>query len=254
MSNSSGLAAYRDLVFSPLALPPPPVVEPGPLVSCMRWACKAGRALGRDVAERGYEARAGRRYPWLSAVVGFGEASGIERSFEREFPGIVEYCGEFPVNGPGWLTLLAQRGRTAIFPHADADGRWVLRFYLHDKSREGLHFYMAREGVSALPRGADDWSSLVELGTKHYARWPRTNTPYCLNSVRAAHAVDANACALGERIACLLAPANGYREGDLFALLERSTARYRRHQIWYASPRARSATARSSAHALGTRA
>ena len=35
---------------------------------------------------------------------------------------------------------------------------------------------------------ADDWSSLVDLERRHYARWPKENRPYCVNSVRAAHA------------------------------------------------------------------
>jgi len=226
------LDAYRNLVFSPLALPSPPMIDSAALIEWMHWARVEGLKIGLNSPERNFEARTGRRYPWLMANVVFTEPSDIVRSFERQFPEVVEYCRVFPVKRARVLVLLAQRGDMDVHMHADSDGYWGLRFYLANKNYEGLHFYLARPGIDVLPRGTDALPQYVET-TKHYARWPAENKPYCVNSLRAAHAVDSNTCRLGERIACLLLPDGGHDEEKLLALLGASSALYGSHQIWH---------------------
>jgi len=231
------LERYRDLVFSPLDLPPPPAVDVARLVSWMTWARAEGRKRGLVNAERRYESETGRQYPWLVANIALEHPTNAEDSFAREFPEIGRYAAKFPVDRPGWLVLLAQRGGTDVFLHTDSDGYWGFRFYLANKSHEGLHFHLSRRPSAELPRRADDWSSYVDLSAKRYARWPAGNRPFCLNSVRAAHAVDRNTCELGERIACLVFPGEALDGKKLLRLLERSTAKYREYQIWHDAAR-----------------
>jgi hypothetical protein len=232
------LARYEDLVFSPLALPAPPKVDAKRLVSWMRWAREEGHKRGLNASERNYDGRTGRRYPWLMANVYYLDRSHVEDSFDEEFPRVAEYARGFPMKDVGGIVLLAQRGRTEVHLHTDSDGFWGFRFYLTSKDYEGLYFCMTRKRVSELPRTADDWSSLLEVECKHYARWPKGNRPFCLNCNRAAHAVDPSSCKLGERIACLVLPRNGLDEKKLLPLLEESTARYRDSQLWYQPGRA----------------
>jgi hypothetical protein len=228
----TGLEPFRDLVFSPLALPSPPQIAADELIEWMRWARTEGLKIGLNGPERSYEARTGRQYPWLMANVVLRERGDIGRSFEREFPQLREYCSLFPVGRPRCLVILAQRGGMDVHMHADSDGYWGLRFYLANKHQEGLHFYMARAGLDVLPRGTDALPKHVDPA-KHYARWPSRNTPYCVNSLRAAHAVDRNTCRLGERIACLLLPDGEPDEAALVALLRASTLRFAQYQIWH---------------------
>jgi hypothetical protein len=219
----AALAKYEDLVFSPLALPAPPEVSARRLIAWMTWAREEGHKRGLNRSERGYEARTGRAYPWLMANVYYGERTRVEDSFDEEFPEVA---------------LLAQRGSAEVHLHTDSDGYWGFRFYLANERPGGLYFHLARERVAQLPRVADDWDPLVDLGHKRYAPWPDDNRAYCLNSVRAAHAVDRSSCVLGERIACLVFPAGRLDEARLLALLDASTERYGASQIWYEATRA----------------
>lgn len=225
------LDAYCNLIFSPLALPPPPVLDNAALTEWIEWGHMEGRKIGLNYRERNYEGRTGRQYPWLKANVTFSKPNEVSRSFEQKFPHVVEYCRLFPVKRLGSLVLITQRGGMDVHMHADSDGYWGLRFYLANKNYEGLQFYFARPGIDALPRGTDELPQHVEA-KKHYARWPAENRPYCVNSLRAAHAVDRNTCALGERIACLLFPEGGYDDEKLLALLQASSAKFSKYQIW----------------------
>lgn len=231
VEHEAALDVYRNLVFSPLALPSPPAVDTAALIEWMQWARVEGHKRGLNRPERNYESRTGRRYPWLSANVRFYEPSEIRRSFELKFSEIVEYCDAFPVKRVGALAFLAQHGGLDVHMHADSDGYWGLRFYLANKNCEGLHFYMAR--VDPLPRGTDALPQYVDP-KKHYARWPTENRPYCVNSMRAAHAVDSNTCTLGERIVCaLFHDDGGHDEKKLLSLLEASSAQFGEYQIWH---------------------
>src|SRR4051812_3811909 len=104
------LAAYRDLVFSPLALPSPPPIRAADLIGWMRWARTEGLELGLNRPERNYESRTGRPYPWLMANVMLDEPGAIGRSFAERFPEVLEYCAVFPVARARCLVLLAQHG------------------------------------------------------------------------------------------------------------------------------------------------
>jgi len=226
------LEVYRDLVFSPLALPSPPAVDAARLVAWMAWAREEGHKRGLNLPEREYEAASGLPYPWLMANVHYGKRGHVEESFEREFPEVARYTRCFPLRGASFVVLLAQRGNVAAHLHTDSDGPWGFRFYLANRRRDALYFCLARERFPALPPKADDWSRYLDLERRHYARWPEGNPPFCLNSLRAAHAVEANTCALGERIACLVMPREGVDEERLLALLEASSERFAGHQIW----------------------
>lgn len=227
------LERFRDLVFSPLDLPAPPQIDGKRLVAWMAWAREESRRRGHNRSERGYEGRTGRQYPWLMATIYCSDPGAAEESFEREFPQVLRYARQFPCRGIRLISLIAQRKDAAVHLHTDTDGYWGFRFYLANRSTDALYFCMARHGRDSLPRRADDSSPLIVADRRHYARWPKGNHAYCLNSVRAAHAVDAGACELGERIACLVMPQDGHDEQALLDLLEKSTAKFGDYQLWY---------------------
>jgi hypothetical protein len=232
------LEQYQDLVFTPLALPTPPAVDSAHLVRWMTWAREESLPRGLTKSERGYEAQTGKQYPWLMATVLLAEPGTVEDSFQREFAPVVDYARRLPFKGVRKIFVIAQRagGRRAS---AHRYRRLlVLPLLPHPPHREDLYFCMARERVAKLPPRCDDWSPLLDLSTKHYARWPAENRAYCLNSVRAAHAVEPNRAALGDRIACVVIPEGGHDEPRLLELLERSSAQFRDCQIWYRQPQA----------------
>jgi hypothetical protein len=228
----TGLDKYRDLVFSPLALPAPPPVDNARLIAWMRWAREEGHKRGLNVPERSYEAATRLPYPWLMANVHYGKRSHVEDSFDCEFPAIAAYAGLFPVHAVRLIVLLAQRGNVDAYLHTDSDGCWGFRFYLANRRRDALYFCLARERYAELPPKASDWSRFLDTERRHYARWPEGNHPFCLNSIRAAHAVESNTCELGERIACLVMPQDGIDEERLLKLLDESAARFGAYQIW----------------------
>jgi hypothetical protein len=234
--NTKSLESYEDLVFSPLALPSPPKVDTESLVAWMTWAREEGLKRAFNLPERGYEARRGRPYPWLMAVVYYMDRSNVEDSFEKEFPELAMYARQFPVNEVGGITLLAQRPNAAVRLHTDPDGCWGFRFRLGNGGPDGLHFCTSLRRTRALPPAMDDWSSLLALESKHSVRWPKGNLPYCLNSMRAAHAVDSNCPELGERIEGMVFPRYGLNGDKLLSLLDKSTAQFRESQLWYKEP------------------
>jgi len=232
------LEQYQDLVFTPLALPTPPAVDSARLVRWMNWAREESLPRGVAKSERGYEAQTGKQYPWLMATVRLAQPGAVEESFQREFAPIVDYARGLTFKGVRCIFVIAQRAGADVHLHTDTEGFWCFRFYLTHRHREDLYFCMARERVAELPPRCDDWSPLLDLSTRHYARWPAENRAYCLNSVRAAHAVEPNRAALGERIACVVIPEGGHDEPRLLELLEQSSAQFRDCQIWYRQPQA----------------
>jgi hypothetical protein len=235
--NAKTLQSYEDLVFSPLALPAPPKVDAKRLVDWMTWGREEGIKRGFNVQEQGFEARKGRPYPWLMAIVYYGNRNHVEDSFDKEFPELAEYARQFPVSELGGMTLLAQRPNALIRLHTSSDGYWGFRFRLGNGGADGLHFCTARQRVQGLPLSMDDWSSFLDLDTRHEVRWPKGSRPYCINSVRAAHAVDTNCSELGDRIDVMVFPRYGLDSRKLISLLDESSAQFRENQIWY-TPRA----------------
>jgi hypothetical protein len=230
----STLEGYRDLLFSPLALPEPPAVDTTRLLKWMAWARDEGLKRGLNVPEREYEARTGKEFPWLMANVHYGRPSHVEDAFDREFAELAAYTRLFPLREKRLVVLLAQRGDVASHLHADSDGFWGFRFYLANRAPDALYFCPARERLDELQQQwAGDWSRYVDVRNRRYARWPAGNPPFCLNSVRAAHAVEAPPCSLGDRIACLVMPRDGLDEPRLLKLLEESSERFGDYQIWH---------------------
>lgn len=228
---------YKDLIFSPLALPSPPAVDTKRLIRWMKWAEKESFKRGYTDRREKFEKTHGRPYPWVVAHVTHWEYGNVEASFERNFPEILDYCRRFPIDGLGQLVLIAQQSGLDIHLHSDMDGFDGFRFYLANKRAEGLHFHMAWDRQTEFPRTPPDWSPFVDLSRKHYANFPEKNLPFRVNSRRAAHAVDPNTCKLGDRIGCLLFPWHSLLEDKLIALLDRSSQRFADHQLWYRKPR-----------------
>jgi hypothetical protein len=231
---NSTLEHYRDLIFSPLALPEPPAVDTAHLLEWMAWAREEGLKRGLNVPEREYEKRTGKEFPWLMACVHYGRRGPVEDAFDREFAELAAYTRLFPLNEKRLVVLLAQRGDVAGHLHADSDGFWGFRFNLTNRVPDALYFCPARDGVEELPQQwVGDWSRYVDVRRRRYARWPAGNPPFCVNSVRAAHGAEGPAGAPGDRIACMVMPRDGIDEPRLLSLLEESSARFADYQIWH---------------------
>jgi hypothetical protein len=232
------LEKYEDLVFSPLALPPPPAVDSARLVTWLTWAREQSLRRGGNVPEAVYESAAQRRLPWLMATIHYHETpAAVEESFEREFPEIAAYVRLFPIKRLKLIALNAHRGDEEVHLHTDSDGFWGIRFYLANRKSDRMYFCMARDRSVRLPPGlADDWSKFVDL-RRHYVRFPDDNRPFCLNSMRAAHCVEAAPRRLGERIICLVLPQrDGLDRERMLQLLDRSSWEFAHHQLWYRAP------------------
>jgi hypothetical protein len=226
-----GLGRFDDLIFCPLDLPEPPAIDVPKFIS---WMASDPTGSGRVPKER-FERLTGRPYPWLMRV-----ASGEMDSLREAFPEVYEYCARYPLKNLRNLVFLAQDGHQAVFPHTDSDGLVGLRLYLANANVEGLHFYQGRERYDYFSgyRTDEDGQPIsvdfrpdFHMDSPIYAQFPEKAGPFMLNSARAVHAVDANTCKLGDRIAVLV-------QGDVDMnryerLIESSLSKFGDCAIWY---------------------
>lgn len=224
---------FKDLVFCPLDLPQPPSIDVEKFID---WMQRQYDKRGPTPQQKMFE-DTGRHYPWLP----FALCNEDVRELGEEFPEVLEYFLHLmPFKKLFRLVFLAQRGKAAVFPHADTDEFLGFRTYLTAKSAESLYFHKSlqkeeffypygrtRDG-KVLPINLNE---KFDMGTKHYASFPENCKTFMLNSVRAVHGVDENECSLGDRIAVLV---QGEVDEDASnALLERSSIKYAKHAIWY---------------------
>lgn len=228
---------YDDLIFVPFDLPLVPQVD----VSQFLMWMKANQNFPTMRPKSAFEKTSGKEYPWFSSAL-FGDITPLREAF----PEISQYVDLFPLKKVEQLVFLAQRGHQDVFKHTDSDGLYGMRFYLTKKNAEGLHFYRGREKYDYFPTYATpetfqpttgfgicpaDWDHFFKTEEPVYATFPSECSAFHLNSARAVHAVDANTCELGERIAVLVIGELDHDKRD--QLIERSLDRYGQHAIWY---------------------
>lgn len=228
---ASRFARYDDLIFLPLDLPPPPVVDPDRFVE---WMASDPLRTGTFPSEH-YRRLTGRPYPWLMRVLRDDFAA-----LREVYPEVLDYALSYPLVRVQNIIFLAQDGDQAVFTHTDSDGLVGLRFYLANRNSDGLHFFRGRERYDYFntyqrdEQGRPipmDFNRYFRMEEKVYATFPEGVRSYVLNSARAAHGVDPNTCRLGERIAVLV-------QGEIDvpryeAIVERSLSRYGDRAIWY---------------------
>jgi hypothetical protein len=228
---AQGYGKYDDLIFTPLAMPPPPVIDPEKFVD---WMVADDMKTGKFPKER-YERLTGLKYPWLMRSV-IGDMSVLEDAF----PEVLQYAKLYPFKKLRAVIFLAQDGRQEVFPHVDSDGLTGMRFYLQNRNVEGLHFFKGRERYDYFdPYKPDangnpiavDFNRYFHMDDRVYAKFPPGSRSFMLNSARAVHAIDANTCKLGDRIAVLI---QGELDREkLDALISASLSRYPEYALWY---------------------
>lgn len=225
------LGRFDDLIFSPLDLPLPPAIDVPKFLEWMTCVQDPKVIFTKMAFEKAHK----RPYPWASRFL-FGE----EAALKEAFPELYEYLLLYPFDDLTKLMFLAQEGYQDIFTHCDPDGLHGMRLYLTAKNCEGLHFFKARQAFDNFPTYihndagetvSADWDKHFKMDEPVYAHLPAPTRSFVLNSARAAHAVDANTCALGERISILVGGTVNVQRRE--ALIERSLKRYGENAIWF---------------------
>ena len=133
---ASRFARFDDLIFCPLDLPPPPVIDAD---SFVKWMQNDPLQTG-TYPKQHYEKVVGRPYPWLMRVI-----RDDFNPLQEAYPDVYEYALSYPLKTVRNIIFLAQDGYQSVFTHTDSDGLVGLRFYLANKNSEGLHFHKGRE-------------------------------------------------------------------------------------------------------------
>lgn len=221
---------FDDLIFTPLDMPQPPSVDVNRLVEWMGDNKKVGLYWKNH-----YERLTGRQYPWLARSV-FDDLTPLAEAF----PEVLDYALLYPFESVRAVIFLAQDGHQSVFPHSDSDGLTGMRFYLENRHVEGLHFYKGKEKYDTFNSNRLDengnpisigFENYFDMSERIYARFPPSSRAFMVNSARAIHAVDANTCKLGDRIAVLV---QGKLDVNRFeALIDASLKRYGEYAIWH---------------------
>jgi len=230
MTPAKSQNVFDDLIFTPLDLPNPPEID---VARFIRWM-EVGQNDATAAPKVAFERLEKREYPWLVRNL-HEDLSPLQ----AEFPDVYDYLAAFPFRRVRTLVILAQRGFQSVHTHTDSDGLCGMRFYLTRKNAEGLHFYKGRErydhfGTYMRQNGAvvrADWDKYFRTDEPVYATLPEDKKVFMLNNARAAHAVDANTCELGDRIAVLVQ--GEYDPVRRDELLRRSVEKYANQAIWY---------------------
>lgn len=227
---AQNLGKYDDLIFCPLDMPNPPEVDIAQFIDWLHEQSKHSM-----IPRAAFEKYSGKEYPWLATTIKHGAVE-----LKNSFPELHEYLSWFPFDLLDHLVILAQKGRQSIFIHTDRDWLQGMRFYLTCKNKEGLHFFRGRQKYDEFEPhmvGSDgkvkapNWAQTHFMDEPIYASFPDGHKPFMINSGRACHAVDANTCQLGERIAFLVR--GQINTGKYEDLMARSLAKYPQHAIWY---------------------
>jgi hypothetical protein len=220
-----------DLIFCPLDLPAVPLIDPESFVDWM----KADPFKTGEYPKAHYERIVGKTYPWLMRSL-----QGDLTSLGSTFPAVMAHCQLYPFSRIRNVIFLAQNGHQSVFTHTDSDGLVGMRFYLVNKSTEGLHFYRGKEPYdyfNCYPKDQQgnpysaNLPDYFDMSQKTYALFPEGVRSFMLNSARAAHGIDSNTCRLGDRIAVLV---QGELDRERYrALMDSSLKKYGEYAIWY---------------------
>ena len=226
---------FKNLLFCPLDLPEPPVVEYDKFLEWHTEQLEYNKKYN-TVAKL---SDGKQEYPWNVSWARWWNTYQNPNpwicGFEKYFPELVEYFDLFPFTVAKSISFLDQKESKDVYLHTDPDQWWGMRFYLFNSLGEKLYFAkpkeLLNERVSTMVDGKynDLWERTD--GVKHYASFPSPRSPWMLNSVRAFHGVDKNTEFNGARVAVVMIGAYDYNK--LYDLLDRSTKKYGEYAIWY---------------------
>jgi len=233
---------WRDLVFSPLDLPDPPSVD---MDDFLAWHTKQKQFMlehnpnmvNSNAIYGGYSWHVSWAIWWNT----YKNADPWISDFDKTFPQLVEYINLFPFKTVKSISFLNQKGGKKVEPHSDPDSMWGMRFYLKNKIDDALYFSRTKEPLNhrIATMEDDEGNPLTEQKNhldfcrdeKIYAKFPKKECAWMLNSHRAWHGVDTNNLATGSRIVCTII--GDYDKEKLYQLFENSTIKYQDKQIWW---------------------
>jgi hypothetical protein len=233
---------WRNLVFSPLDLPDPPEVDTDKFLA---WHSDQKEYMLLHNQNRINSTKLYGGYCWHVSWAKWYTTYNTKQpwicDFDKRFPELVEYLELFPFKQTKSISFLNQIGGATVEPHTDPDELWGMRFYLKNKNKDALYFSRTKEISDHQMRTMEDSNGnpLTEKRNyldyckdeKLYARFPKEQCAWMLNSNRAWHGVDKNSTPTGSRITCTIM--GEYDKDKLFKLLEKSTQKHKEYQIWY---------------------
>jgi hypothetical protein len=220
---------YTKLIYSPLNIPESPE-----LANVQEFVSFMLKYETQTTTKRTYMSLHGKEYPWIVLAFNADSESDSAKEFRTRWPGLFKYIDSFPIKGDRNLVFLAQKGEHDIFLHGDADG-FGYRFHITNTNNESLFFHFSQDDSEQLPQTTLNWSDLVYTDEKIIAHRPSKRCPFVINSKLACHGVETNKAKLGDRIACLVYPANNsvVDKTRELELIKSSIEKFPESQIWY---------------------
>ncbi len=226
---SQELRPIDDLIYTRLDLPQPPEVDTAALSA---WVAEAQR---QAIAEDGlYAQNTGQVYPWVTAYA--LRRNNFDPSFAERFPEIVEYIKNFPTTRWKGISILCQRSDRDVFLHTDPDYGIGWRVYL---SHGGPRLYLKKFKERHTER-PQTWSNGGPEGMERMCHPERIYAQdvgrfaWAMSAIRAAHGVERNDGAFGDRITMALVPELDYvDQAANEAMLRRGAEKYADTAIWY---------------------
>ena len=233
---------WRNLIFSPLDLPDPPEVD---MEEFLKWHADQKAFMLEHNTNRIKSSKIYGGYGWIISWAMWWNTYKLDNpwicDFDKRFPELVEYINLFPFKQLKSISFLNQKGGAEVNPHSDPDRMWGMRFYLKNKTKDALYFSRMKEPNDFRINTMEDENGNPVTEKKNhlefckdekiYARFPKDECAWMLNSYRAWHGLDKNSSPTGSRIT--VAIIGEYDENKLYKLLENSTQKYNNYQIWW---------------------
>ena len=233
---------WRNLIFSPLDLPDPPEVD---MDEFIRWHSDQKKFMLQHNQNKVNSTNIYGGYCWHISWAIWWNTYKLDNpwicDFDKRFPELVEYINLFPFKTLKSISFLNQIGGAKVEPHSDPDRMWGMRFYLKNKTKDALYFSRMKEPNNhRIATMEDENGNAVSTRKDHlefckdekiYARFPKDECAWMLNSYRAWHGLDENHSPTGSRITCAII--GEYDEDKLFELFKRSTDKHTDYQIWW---------------------
>jgi hypothetical protein len=250
---------FRDLIYIPLDLPPPPTID---IKKFINWVSECPNInniikcpnTGEKIfhfEEKGKQAWG--YFPWIQVnAFHHGYSDNWIADFDKVFPEVVNYINLFPFNSLSGVTILAQKKSDVVPLHQDPDDWLGMRFYLKNEIKhDALYFtptlkrFNRRIGTYKFDGEKvykQDWQKYLDIKTKLYAKHPMSEHAWCLSSIRAAHGLDPIYSDEFSRITVLVQShknkddMSAWNQDKLYDLLDRSLKKYSDYAIWWNDP------------------
>ena len=223
----------RDLIFCPLDMPPPPVVDKDIASAWIHtWDQIHAEVNHFRLPLQTYWNSA---YPWeIGYVLHKNTAHKRDyymHSFDVLFPELYEYFHTFPFLSVNHIGLMRQKYDVAVPLHSDSDAKeFCIRCYLwNDFDKNALYVRKTKDRLESRLQTVDGFEHVQS--DKIYPTFPRRDyIPWMINSgTRAVHGVDAGG--YGDRCAVVIGGTPDIHR--LRDLIERSAEKYKEYALWW---------------------